>query len=203
MRGGRRDAARAPVLPGAEVALATYDDPVALAAALGPGDRVFMVSMHAAYDERLRLHRAIIDAAARAGVGRVVYLSFVNAGPEASFRHARSHGATEAMHAVTITTPDAVTAPGLAAIARAVTGAPYRYEPQPREARVEHRRSLGRPDRSIEAGAGDYDGVARGEADVVADDYRALTGRDPLPIRALVELLRDRLPLSRASRSGA
>ena len=33
----------------------------------------------------------------RREVGHVVYLSFVGAGPQASFRHARSHGATEAM----------------------------------------------------------------------------------------------------------
>lgn len=255
-----RDAERAPRLPGAEVAVAGYDDPASLAAALAPGDRVFMVSMHAGYDERLRLHRAFIDAAVQARVARVVYLSFVNAGPTASFRHARSHGETEAMLAasglpwtavrngmyadeipawfdaegritgyagdgrisfsyrpelgaaiaellaepahdareiVTITTPDAVSAPELAAIASDVTGDRYVYAPQPREDWIAYRRSIGRPDWSIEAGAGYYDGVVRGEADVVTDDYRALTGRDPLTIRAIVERLRDRLPLTR------
>ncbi len=253
-----RDPSRLPELPGAERARGTYDDAAALAAALAPGDRVFMVSMHAAYDERLRLHRAFIDAAVRARVGRVVYLSFVGAGPEASFLHARSHGATERMLAesglpytavrngmyadelpawfdaegritgfggegrvsftwrpelsaaiaallldpahdgrevVTITTPDAVSLPGLAALARELTGDPYRYEPQEREAWVAYRRSLGRPDWSIEAGASYYDGVARGEADVVTDDYRVLTGEEPLPIRAILERVRERLPL--------
>lgn len=80
-----------------ELAVATYDDQEALSAALEPGDRVFMVSMHAQYAERLSLHRSFVEVAVRRRVGRVVYLSFVAAGPNASFVHARSHGATEAM----------------------------------------------------------------------------------------------------------
>lgn len=87
---------RVPSLPG-EVAVATYDDADALARALEPGDRVFMVSMHAEYEERLALHRSFVDVAADRRVGRVVYLSFIAAGSDASFRHAQSHGATEAM----------------------------------------------------------------------------------------------------------
>lgn len=83
-------------LPG-EVAVATYDDADSLARALEPGDRVFMVSMHAPYEERLALHRSFVDVAADRRVARVVYLSFVGAGAGATFRHARSHGATEAM----------------------------------------------------------------------------------------------------------
>ena len=51
------------------------------------------------------------------------------------------------------------------------------------------------PNWSIEAGASYYDGVARGEADVVTDDYRVLTGEEPLPIRAILERVRERLPL--------
>ena len=91
-----RDEARAPELPGADVVVADYGDADALGRALEPGDRVFMVSVHEDYDRRLELHRAFIETAARQGVGRVVYLSFVAAGPDARFRHARSHGATEA-----------------------------------------------------------------------------------------------------------
>jgi uncharacterized protein YbjT (DUF2867 family) len=92
-----RDPSRAPDLPGGEIAIATYDDQEALAAALSPGDRVFMVSMHSPYDERLALHRSFIEVAARQQVARVVYLSYVAAGANAHFVHARSHGATEAM----------------------------------------------------------------------------------------------------------
>ena len=92
-----RDATRAPQLPGAEVVAADYGRPDELAAALHEGDRVFMVSVHEGPERRVPLHRSFIETAARRGVAQLVYLSFVNAGPEAAFLHARSHGATEAM----------------------------------------------------------------------------------------------------------
>lgn len=92
-----RDASRAPELPGAEVVVADYGRPDELAAALNEGDRVFMVSVHEGPERRVPLHRAFIEAAARRGAAQLVYLSFVNAGPEAAFIHARSHGETEAM----------------------------------------------------------------------------------------------------------
>jgi uncharacterized protein YbjT (DUF2867 family) len=38
-----------------------------------------------------------VDAASRQRVGHVVYLSFIGAGPAATFSHARSHGKTEQM----------------------------------------------------------------------------------------------------------
>lgn len=253
-----RDAARAPALPG-DVVVASYEDGEALAGALEAGDRVFMVSIHASYEERLRLHRSFIGVAAERRVGRVVYLSFVGAGAEASFGHARSHGATEAMLAkarlpftavrnamyadeiatwfdcegcitgpggdgrvsfsyrpelgeaialllaepahdgralVTITTPAAVTMVELAAIASEVTGDPYRYEPLEREQWIARRRALGRPAWSVEAGIGYWDGVRAGEADVVGEDYRVLTGKEPLSIADVIPLRLDEMPLS-------
>jgi NAD(P)H dehydrogenase (quinone) len=92
-----RDPMRAPELPGAEVVAADYGDPASLRAALREGDRVFMVSLHEGPEQRVPHHRSFIEAAAAAGVAHVVYLSFVAAGPDAIFLHARSHGATEAM----------------------------------------------------------------------------------------------------------
>ncbi len=92
-----RDPARAPDLPGGEVVVASYDDQEALAAALDPGDRVFMVSMHAPVEERLALHRSFVEVAVRRGVDRIVYISYVSASPDAVFVHARSHGRTEEM----------------------------------------------------------------------------------------------------------
>jgi NAD(P)H dehydrogenase (quinone) len=92
-----RDPARAPRLQGAEVVTADYGDPETLARALHEGDRVFMVSVHEGPASRVPLHRSFVEAAVRQGVGQIVYLSFVNAGPQAVFLHARSHGATEAM----------------------------------------------------------------------------------------------------------
>src|SRR5260221_649790 len=92
-----RDPSRAPVIHGAQVHAAEYGDPEALAAGLRKGDRVFMVSLWIGGDTRLDLHRSFIQAAARADVAQLVYLSFVNAGPTAIFSHAREHGATEEM----------------------------------------------------------------------------------------------------------
>jgi uncharacterized protein YbjT (DUF2867 family) len=92
-----RAAARAPIVPGAEVVVADYGEPEWLARALREGDRVFMVSVHEGPARRVPLHRSFVEAAARARVAHVVYLSFVNAGPRAIFLHARSHSETEAM----------------------------------------------------------------------------------------------------------
>lgn len=92
-----RDLARAPDIAGAEIAVADYGDPESLAEALEPDDRVFMVSLHEGPKQRIAHHRSFIEAAAAAGVAHIVYLSFVNAGPDAIFLHARSHGETERM----------------------------------------------------------------------------------------------------------
>ena len=91
-----RDPARAPAIDGVETVVATgLDDRDALRATLRRGDRVFLVSAWTGHDERVRLHRAFIDAASDAEVGHLVYLSFVNAHPDAAFSHARSHADTE------------------------------------------------------------------------------------------------------------
>ena len=79
-----------------------------------------------------------------------------------------------------------------------MTGDDYRYEPVDREEWLAYRRGLGRPARSIEAGISYYDGVARGEAGIVGDDYRKLTGKEPLTIRERVEMPRDQMPLTRS-----
>lgn len=91
-----RDAGRAPVLEGVETIVASgLDDRETLLSALRPGDRVFMVSAWTEHDERMRLHRAFVDAAATAEIGHLVYLSFVQAAPDAAFSHAVSHFETE------------------------------------------------------------------------------------------------------------
>ncbi len=260
-----RDAGRLPELPGAEIVLGGYDEPDTLAAALEPGDRVFMISMHAPPDRRVPLHRGFVDVAVRRKVARIVYLSFVGAGTEATFLHARSHGATEAMLAasgvpftavrngmyadeiatwfdaegritgpggdgrlsltlrpelaqaiavlltddvyddrrvVNITGPESFSLAELAAAASEVTGDAYSYQPLDRETWNAYRRSVGRPEWSIEAGSSYYDGVRLGEADVVSDDYRELTGEEPLTIRQVIGAHRDEMPLAHAPRSG-
>ena len=247
-----RDAARAPELAGAEVVEADYGDAESLAAALRRNDVVFMVSLHEGPKRRVPLHQSFVDAAVRAGVERVVYLSFVNAGPEAIFRHAQTHGLTEAMLAgaglpftairngmygdeiagwfdedgvareaggdgrmsfsyrpelaqaivVTltepghegrlydITTPDSVSLGELAGLATTVTGRPFRYEPATHEEWDARWRAAGRDGWELEVGHTVYEALRAGEFDVVSDDYRRLTGLEPLTV---AELLRQQL----------
>ncbi|WP_245852970.1 NmrA family NAD(P)-binding protein [Blastococcus aggregatus] len=101
-----RDPARAPSLPGAEVAAAPggYADGAGLQAALTGVDTVYLVSAAEAAD-RLQQHLTAVGAAAAAGVRRIVYTSFVGASPDATFTLARQHAATE----------DAIAATGLRA----------------------------------------------------------------------------------------
>jgi NAD(P)H dehydrogenase (quinone) len=89
-----RDRSRAPQLPGAEIAVATYGDRPAAVAALRGVDVLFMVS---AAESRTRReeHRSFIAAAAEAGVGHIVYTSFVGAAPDAVFTLGRDHGDAE------------------------------------------------------------------------------------------------------------
>jgi uncharacterized protein YbjT (DUF2867 family) len=101
---------------------------------------------------------------------------------------------------VTITGPESFSLAELAATASEVTGDGYRYEPLGRDDWVAYRRSLGRPEWSIEAGITYYDAVARGEMDVVSHDYEALTGAAPRSIRQVIELERERMPLARGRR---
>ncbi|MFN3340100.1 MAG: SDR family oxidoreductase [Dietzia sp.] len=91
-----RNAERAPSLPGADVAEASYEDGEALATALRGIETVFFVSGHEAAN-REAVHRSAVEAFEAAGVRRVVYTSFLGASPEASFTYARTHHATEEM----------------------------------------------------------------------------------------------------------
>jgi uncharacterized protein YbjT (DUF2867 family) len=89
-----RDPGRAPSLDGATVVPAAYQDGEAARRALDGVRTLFMVSGSEAAD-RVDQHRTFIDAAAAAGVGRIVYLSFYGAAPDATFTLARDHWATE------------------------------------------------------------------------------------------------------------
>jgi uncharacterized protein YbjT (DUF2867 family) len=89
-----RDPTRAPELPGAAVVRAPYDDADAVREALTGIETVLMVSASESPD-RVDQHRTFIDAAAAAGVGHLVYISFYGAAPDATFTLARDHWATE------------------------------------------------------------------------------------------------------------
>ncbi|MBT2502284.1 SDR family oxidoreductase [Curtobacterium sp. ISL-83] len=89
-----RDPARAPELPGTEVAVASFDDAEACRTALDGVDVLLMVSAAEAQD-RLGQHRTFVGAAAAAGVLHVVYTSFAGAAADATFTLGRDHWATE------------------------------------------------------------------------------------------------------------
>jgi uncharacterized protein YbjT (DUF2867 family) len=97
-----REAARAPRVPGAEVAAVPggYADGPGLTAALAGVHTLYLVSAAEAED-RLQQHRTAVAAAAAAGVQRVVYTSFLGADPDAVFTLARQHAATEEALAAT------------------------------------------------------------------------------------------------------
>src|SRR4051812_8748956 len=63
-------------------------------AAFAGVDTLLLVSASESAD-RIQQHLAAIDAAADAGVGRVVYTSFLGAAPDATFTLARHHWLTE------------------------------------------------------------------------------------------------------------
>jgi len=90
-----RDAARAPTLPFAEVAEAPdYGDTDAMRRAL-EGVEVLLLVSASEHPDRVTLHRSAVDAAAAAGVGRVVYTSFLAAAPDTAFTFGRDHFHTE------------------------------------------------------------------------------------------------------------
>jgi uncharacterized protein YbjT (DUF2867 family) len=90
-----RDPGRAPQLTGAEVRVASaYGAGEEMRAALEGATTLFLVPAAESTD-RVDQHRTAIDAAAAAGVRRIVYLSFVGASPDATFTLVRDHWATE------------------------------------------------------------------------------------------------------------
>ncbi|MFB7947521.1 NAD(P)H-binding protein [Kitasatospora phosalacinea] len=78
---------------GVELRLADYDRPETLAAAIRPGDTVLLVS-GSEVGRRVAQHTAVIAAAQAAGAARLVYTGVLG-GPDADFRLADEHKATE------------------------------------------------------------------------------------------------------------
>ena len=89
-----RDPARAPQL-GAEVRrIADYGAADDVRAALDGVDTLLFIPAEEAAD-RLERHVTAVDAAAAAGVRKIMYLSFVAATPDSTFTLGRDHWATE------------------------------------------------------------------------------------------------------------
>ena len=90
-----RDASRAPRPEGAEVVtIGGYGDDAGMREAFAGVQTLLLVSAREAAD-RLVQHRRAVDAAADAGVERIVYLSFIGAAADATFTFARDHFHTE------------------------------------------------------------------------------------------------------------
>ena len=85
-----RDVSRLPQI-GAECVAADYDDPQSLDRAFEGIERAFIVSGYAEPGKRSTLHKNAFDAAAKAGVRHIVYLSFLSASPSSLFPMGRDH----------------------------------------------------------------------------------------------------------------
>ena len=106
-----RDLSRAPILPGAEaVAASSYGEFAEMLRALNGVHTLLLISARDRFGfanmcaknhetpppyDRLQQHRIAVDAAAAAGVRRIVYLSMVKAAPDATFILAHDHYHTE------------------------------------------------------------------------------------------------------------
>ena len=85
-----RDVSRLPQI-GAECVAGDYDDPQSLHRAFEGIERAFIVSGYAEPGKRSTLHKNAFDAAAKAGVRHIVYLSFLSASPISLFPMGRDH----------------------------------------------------------------------------------------------------------------
>jgi uncharacterized protein YbjT (DUF2867 family) len=92
-----RDPARASRFAerGVEVRHGDYADPASLPSAFAGADQLLLVSSSDPTADAVALHRAAIDAAVEAGVGRVLYTSHQGAGHGSPFHPAVDHAATE------------------------------------------------------------------------------------------------------------
>ncbi|NQX28676.1 NAD(P)H-binding protein [Microbacteriaceae bacterium VKM Ac-2854] len=80
---------------GIRVRRADYANPTSLPAAFDGADQLLLVSSSDPTADAVLLHRAAIDAAVAAGVGRVLYTSHQGASAHTPFGPGRDHAATE------------------------------------------------------------------------------------------------------------
>jgi NAD(P)H dehydrogenase (quinone) len=79
----------------AETVRGDFAEPASLAAAFAGVSLALVVSGSGRPGERARLHRNAFEAAARAGVGHVVYLSLQGAAPDSKYPFSRDHYLSE------------------------------------------------------------------------------------------------------------
>ena len=82
---------------GVAVRRGDYADPATLPGAFEGADQLLLVSSNDPGADAVSLHRAAIDAAVAARVGRILYTSHQNAVPDTAFKPGRDHAATEQM----------------------------------------------------------------------------------------------------------
>ena len=166
---------RAPELPGTVAVKCSYEDTLTTRVALEGVDVLFMVSAPESED-RLDKHLAFVDAAAASGVRHIVYLSFMNAAPDATFTLARTHFHTEKR----------IKASGMTyTFLRDNFYADFFVELPDEEGRIleeayESRKKWPAAQWQYDSWVSTYTSIARGEMDVVSTTVRDVTGRDPL-----------------------
>jgi NAD(P)H dehydrogenase (quinone) len=89
------EAARSFADRGVEVRRGDYADPASLPAAFAGADQLLLVSSNDPHADAVAPHRTAIEAAAAAGVGRILYTSHQGAAEGSPFGPARDHIATE------------------------------------------------------------------------------------------------------------
>jgi NAD(P)H dehydrogenase (quinone) len=96
-----RTPANAPTLPGAQVVSGDFADPASLDAAFAGISSALIVSGSGKPGARAEFHRNAFSAAARAGVGHVVYLSLQGSSPHARYPYSRDYFTSEQYLAAT------------------------------------------------------------------------------------------------------
>jgi len=80
---------------GVRVRQGSFDDPTSLAHSFEGAEQLLLVSLDRIGQECVSGHRAAIDAAVRAGVGRILYTSQMGAAHDSRFQACRDHARTE------------------------------------------------------------------------------------------------------------
>ncbi|MFJ8783609.1 SDR family oxidoreductase [Streptomyces sp. NPDC102476] len=80
---------------GVRVRPGSFDDPASLVHAFEGAEQLLLVSLDRVGEECVTGHRAAIDAAVKAGVGRILYTSQMGAAHDSRFQACRDHARTE------------------------------------------------------------------------------------------------------------
>jgi NAD(P)H dehydrogenase (quinone) len=170
-------------------------------AALDGVTTVFLTSA-AESANRVSEHYAAVDAAAAAGVRRIVYLSFLGAAPEATFTFARDHWHTEQRirasglawtflrDSIYLDFLPPMVALSMAAVAEQisqVSGRAARYQEESLEEAYASRAAYGQPRWVLDGWVTTYTAVARGELALVSDTVARVAGH---PALTLIDFLR-------------